>query len=230
MKPFWVSEVQERYGEKTLYVNPLPEKICTFDCVFCPAQERTINKTDNSFHFKETEVLLQEIESILKSTAVDTVFIMPDGEGLANEDLESIINLIKSYHCKVKIITNGYILNHPKYKQLMLKCDEVIGELMTITEEDFQKLQRPINGYTLKAYVESMAAFRQAYSGEFNLSVTILKNYSDSERALDFFKDAIKLLMPKHVYIETPEEGRLQQAFGVDEAIIEKFKSELNSK
>jgi wyosine [tRNA(Phe)-imidazoG37] synthetase (radical SAM superfamily) len=75
-----------------------------------------------------------------------------------------------------------------------------------------------------------MAAFRQAYSGEFNLSVTILKNYSDSERALDFFKDAIKLLMPKHVYIETPEEGRLQQAFGVDEAIIEKFKSELNSK
>jgi hypothetical protein len=34
MKPFWVSEIEENHGEHILYVNPLPEKLCTFDCVF----------------------------------------------------------------------------------------------------------------------------------------------------------------------------------------------------
>jgi wyosine [tRNA(Phe)-imidazoG37] synthetase (radical SAM superfamily) len=230
MKPFWVSEVLERHGEKTLFVNPLPEKICTFDCVFCPILERTAHKTEDSFHFEGIESLLLEIKSVLMNNTIEKVFIMPDGEGLANRDLESIIKLVKSFGCRVKIITNGYILNHPAYKPLMLSCDEVIGELMTVTEEDFQRLQRPIAGYTLKAYVDNMTAFRQDYKGEFNLSITLLKNHSDSKAALDFFKEAVKRIKPDHVYVETPDEGKLQQAFGVDDATIDKFRSELNHK
>lgn len=228
MKPFWVSEIVERYGEKILYVNPLPEKYCTFDCVFCPIEERTVKKTEDNFHFEETSNILKQIENILSKNKVETVFIIPEGEGLANSDLGAIINLVKSLGSKVKIITNGYILNNPQYKTLMLKCDEVIGELMTAKAEDFQKLQRPIEGYTLHAYVENMAAFRQDFYGEFNLSITLLKNYSDNEAALKFFKQAVDKIKPTNVYIETPEEGKLKQAFGVDEATIEYFKVELN--
>lgn len=230
MKPFWISEIVERYGERTLYVNPLPAKYCTFDCVFCPIEERTSIKTQDSFCFDETADFLLELESILKKGDIDKLFICPDGEGLANADLKEIVNLAKVSGCKVKIISNGYILNYPKYKETLLMCDEVIGELMTVTEEDFQRLQRPIEGYTLKAYLDNMESFRKDYKGEFNLSVTLLKNHSDSETALDFFKDAVFRLSPNNVYIETPDEGKLQQAFGVDEEIVEHFKAELNCK
>ena len=29
-------------------------------------------------------------------------------------------------------------------------CEEVIGEIKVISEEDFQKIQRPIEGYTFE--------------------------------------------------------------------------------
>jgi len=229
MKPFWVSEAIERNGLKTVYINPLPEKYCTFDCVFCPLEQRTAMKTELSFHFEETAELLIELEDRLRNNSVDAVFIMPDGEGLANGDLALIYELVKRYGCKAKIISNGYILNNPLYKKILLQFDEVIGELMTTNEEDFHSLQRPMEGYSLKSYVENMAAFSRDYSGEFNLSITLLKNYSDNEAALRFFKEAARMINPSNIYIETPEEGKLQEAFGVDAATIERFNTELNS-
>lgn len=228
MKPFWISDIRDRHGMKTIYINPLPEKHCTFDCVFCPIEVRTAVKTEESFHFDGSAGMLKELENALRANTVDQVFIMPDGEGLANAELADIIAMAKKHHAKVKIITNGYLLNHPLYKDTMLSCDEIIGELMTIKEDDFQKLQRPVAGYTLQSYVENMIDFCRVYKGEFNLSITLLKKYSDSDEALEFFKEAIKKLKPKHVYIETPEEGKLQEAFGVDAATAKRFEKELN--
>lgn len=230
MRPFWVSEVVERHGEQILYINPLPEKYCTFDCVFCPIEQRTIKKTEDSFTFKETASFMHEVEQILKKSKVDKLFILPDGEGLANRDIKAIIDLGKSYGCKIKIITNGYVLNKHEYKEVLKDCDEVIGELMTTNEIDFQRLQRPIKGYTLEAYVNNLADFRKDFKGAFNLSITLLKNHSDNDKSLEFFKEAVKLIKPNHVYIETPDEGKLQQAFGVDEAVIERFQAELNNR
>lgn len=230
MEPFWISDIVERNGEKTLYINPLPEKYCTFDCVFCPMEMRTSKKTDQYFHFEGTQQLLSRLETILSKSSVDNVFIMPDGEGLANADLTSILEVIKRHGCKSKIISNGYLFNHPQYKEILLQFDEVIGELMTVNEEDFQKLQRPIEGYSLGSYVENMAAFRKDFTGDFNLSITLLKNYSDDAEALKFFRVAVAKIKPNNIYWETPEEGKLQQAFGVNEDVIEKFKAELGGK
>ena len=36
------------------------------------------------------------------------------------------------------------------------RCDEVMGEIKVITEEHFQKIQRPIQGYTLDEYISRM--------------------------------------------------------------------------
>lgn len=229
MDPFWISEIEDRKGEKVLYINPLPEKCCTFDCVFCPIEERTINKTEQSFFFEGTKAMLEKLEVILKENKVDKIYILPDGEGLANAELPAIILLAKQAGCKLRIITNGYILNHPLYKDIMLQCDEVIGELMTVREEDFQRLQRPLEGYTLQDYVNNMHQFRKAFKGMFDLSITLLKNYSDDKQALDFFKSAVCLLKPSNIYVETPEEGKLKQAFGVEQEIVDKFKSELEA-
>lgn len=33
------------------------------------------------------------------------------------------------------------------------KCDEVVGGIKVITEEDFQRIQRPIEGYMLTEYI-----------------------------------------------------------------------------
>jgi wyosine [tRNA(Phe)-imidazoG37] synthetase (radical SAM superfamily) len=228
MKGFSIGKVYVNGNmEKVVEINPLPENYCSFDCVFCPFG-RTQVKTDQIFDFKEMEAFLGNLEELLKDQLIDLVFINPDGELLANGRILEVINLIKKYAVKVKIISNGYLFNRDAYKEILNHCDRVIGELAVTSEEHFQKTQRPLQGYTFKEYVSNMEKFNKQYTGKFILDITILKNYSDSNENVERFKEIIRRIKPAGIIVQTPEEGELKEAFGVDEARLEEIEKQLN--
>jgi len=94
------------------------------------------------------------------------------------------------------------------------KCDEVIGEIKTITEKDFQKVQRPIDGYTFHEYISSMISFNKQYKGKFILEITILKGYNDSEEAIYRLKNIIDELSPDKIIIERMNDDRFKEKLG----------------
>jgi len=160
MKLFSIGKVylnENKEKEKVVDINPLPENYCSFDCVFC-SLGRTKVKTDKSFDFKEIEGLLHRLEEILKKENIDIVFINPDGDILAQSKILDVIKLIKKYNVKVKTISNGYLFNRHEYKNILNNCDEIIGELAVTNEEHFQKIQRPLKGYTLEKYISNMVS------------------------------------------------------------------------
>ena len=104
---------------------------------------------------------ISELDSIIEKTQPDLVFINSKGEALVNDKVSQIIDFIKSKWLKVRLLSNGYILSKDEYINIANKCDEIIGEIKAITEEDFKKLQRPIEGYTLEDYIENMVSFNK---------------------------------------------------------------------
>lgn len=228
MKAFSIGEVRlNKNKEKVVDINPLPENYCSFDCVFCPLG-RTRVKTDKPFNFKETEVFLDNLEEFIKNKKMDIVFINPNGEAFINSRLLDVINLIKKYNVKVKIISNGYLFNRDEYKNILNNCDEVIGELAVTSEEHFQKIQRPLQGYTFEKYVSNMKSFNKQYNGKFIIDVTILKNYSDSTEDVEKFKEIIKRIKPDEILVQTPGEEKFKKSFGVDKARLKEIENQLN--
>lgn len=228
MKAFSIGEIYlNKNKEKVVDINPLPENYCSFDCVFCPLG-RTKVKTEKTFDFKETEVFLDNLEELLKNQNIDIVFINPDGESLTNSRILHIINLIKKYNVKVKIISNGYLFNRDEYKNILNTCDEVIGELAVTSEELFHKVQRPLQGYTFEDYVSNMENFNKQYNGKFILDITILKNYSDSNEDIETFKKIIKRIKPDEILVQTPDEWKFKKAFGIDKERLKEIENQLN--
>ena len=232
MKPFSISKIytDKISQERTIDINALPENYCSFDCVFCPLG-RTIVKTDKDFDFKvDTDLLLTKLNNILEKNQnmIDTVFIDPDGDVLANSRLSEILNLIKKYHIKVKTISSGYLFNIPKYRDRMNLFDEIIGELVITNEENFQKIQRPMKGFTLDNYISNLKNFVKQYEGKFILEITILKNYSDSHENIIEFKEYIKQINPDEVVVQTPSKDKFKKAFGVEDKILYEIKKELD--
>ena len=90
-----------------------------------------------------------------------------------------LLILSKIKDIPVRLLSNGYLLGRDEYIKIANKCDEVIGEIKVITEEDFQKVQRPIEGYTLEEYISNMISFNKQYKGKFIFEVTIIKGYND---------------------------------------------------
>lgn len=228
MSGFSYKEIYIREGKRVLEVNILPEKSCNFDCIFCPIG-RSYNKVDTQVSFDEMDDSLNELESMIDNYKADLVYISSKGESLVNSKISDIIDLIKSKGVSVRLLSNGYLLGRDEYILIANKCDEVIGEIKAISEEDFQKIQRPIDGYTLKEYISNMIFFNKQYEGKFILEVTIIKGYNDNEVSINKIKNIISELSPDKINIERVNYERFKKKLGIsDERLDDISKTLLN--
>ena len=190
MSGFSYKEIYIEEGKRILEVNILPDKYCNFDCIFCPIG-RSKNKVDSQISFNEIDVDLNELDNKIEETKAELIFINSKGEALINDKINKIISFIKNKGLIVRLLSNGYLLGKDEYKKIANNCDEVIGEIKVITEQHFQKVQRPIEGYTLDKYISNMALFNKQYKGKFIFEITIIKGYNDNEKSVNELKDII---------------------------------------
>lgn len=216
MAGFSYKEIYIEDGKRVLEVNILPEKHCNFDCIFCPIG-RSYNKVDTQQSFDEMNDSLRELEGRIENNKVELVFINSKGEALVNSKVSDIIDLIKSKGVPVRLLSNGYLLGRDEYIQIANKCDEVIGEIKAISEEDFQKIQRPIEGYTLKEYISNMVLFNKQYKGKFILEATIIKGYNDTEEAVNKIKNVINELSPDKIIVERMNDEKFKKKLDISD-------------
>lgn len=226
MGGFSYKDVYIEDGKRVLEVNILPEKYCNFDCIFCPIG-RSQNKVDTQKSFDKVDSSLIELENMIENTKAELVFINSKGEALVNEKIIDVINIIKGKGLQVKLLSNGYILNRPEYKEVANMCDEVIGEIKVISNEDFQKIQRPIEGYTFKNHISNMKAFREQYNGKFILEITIIKGYNDDEESIQKLKNIIKELSPNKLIIVRMEDEIFKKKLGITDERFKEISNEL---
>ena len=228
MSNFSYKDVYIEEGKRVLEVNILPEKYCNFDCIFCPIG-RSKNKVDSPISFNEIDVDLNKLENKIEETEADLIFINSKGEALINDKIDKIISFIKSKGLMVRLLSNGYLLGKYEYKKIANDCDEVIGEIKVITEEDFQKIQRPIEGYTLDKYISNMALFNKQYKGKFIFEITIIKGYNDDEKSINELKDIITKINPDKVIVSRIEEEIFKKKLGISDEELQKISKELLS-
>ncbi len=221
MHGFDYKDIYIEDGKRVLEVNILPEKYCNFDCIFCPIG-RSKNKIDTQITFGNVNNSLIELKKIIEQTNAELIFINSKGEALIHDQICNIIGFIKNKGLPVRLLSNGYLLNRKDYIKIANLCDEVVGELKVITEDAFQKVQRPIQGYTLSEYISNMANFRKQYNGKFIFEVTIIRGYNDDEESVQKLKDVIQNISPDKLIIVSLEEKKFQKKLGItDECLIE---------
>ncbi|WP_294390532.1 radical SAM protein [uncultured Clostridium sp.] len=228
MSNFSYKDVYIEEGKRVLEVNILPEKYCNFDCIFCPIG-RSKNKVDSQISFNEIDVDLNELDNKIEETKAELIFINSKGEALINDKINKIISFIKNKGLIVRLLSNGYLLGKDEYKKIANNCDEVIGEIKVITEEHFQKVQRPIEGYTLDKYISNMALFNKQYKGKFISEITIIKGYNDNEKSVNELKDIITKIKPDKVIVSRIEEEVFKKKLGISDEELQKISKEVLS-
>ena len=226
MSGFSYKDIYIEDGKRVLEVNILPEKNCNFDCIFCPIG-RSKYKVDTQKSFNEMGTSLIELGLKIEDTKAELVFINSKGEAFINDKISEIIDFIKQKGAAVRLLTNGYLLGKDEYKEIANKCDEVLGEIKVITEEDFQKAQRPIQGYTLSNYISNMISFNKQYEGKFIFEVTIIKGYNDDKESINKIKDIIKEISPDKTIIARMDEDIFKKKLGITDEIFEAISNEL---
>lgn len=167
--------VPSRRLGRSLGIDLVPFKTCTYDCVYCQLGHTT-NKTVDRREYILIDAVLEELERKLAAGDLpEYITVSGSGEPTLNACIGDLIGNIKGLtDIPVAVLTNGSLLWRTDVQDALLAADIVLPSLDAGDELSFQYVNRPHQSISLERVVDGIAAFTRRFPGEVWLEVFLL--------------------------------------------------------
>ncbi len=199
--------VPSRRLGKSLGVNNIPYKVCTYTCVYCQIgktlkmQIKRQKFYEPSRIFKEVERRVKEIEK--EDVKLDYITFVPDGEPTLDLNLEKEVKLLHSLNYPLAILTNSSLIYEQDVRNALLNFDFVSLKLDAVSEEMWKRINRPHKNLKLNKILEGMLEFREEYGGKI-VTESMLIGGVDYEGEFEKMAEFLYELNPDIAYIAIP--------------------------
>jgi len=198
--------VPSRRLGRSLGVDLVPSKICTYDCVYCQIG-KTTRKTRVRKEYVPAEEVLEEIKLFLQEEgdpSLDYLSLSGSGEPTLHSGIRSIIEGIKKMtSVPVAVITNGSLLYLEEVRKDLLKADVILPSLDAVSPEVFLKINRPPKDFSLEKVIEGLIEFRKIYRGQIWLEILFCKGVNDSREELHRMRETVDRIRPDKIHLNT---------------------------
>jgi wyosine [tRNA(Phe)-imidazoG37] synthetase (radical SAM superfamily) len=197
--------VHSRRLGRSLGIDLVPYKVCSFDCVYCECGGTTRKVLERGEFFPVQEVL-EELENYLSgSPELDFVTFSGSGEPTLSLSIGIVIRYLKDRfpHYRVAVLTNGSLLWKEEVRHDLLKADVVLPTLSSTVEETFRRIHRPAKGLTADRIISGTEQFRKEYDGQIWLEIFIIPGINTTDSELAGLKEAIRRIHPDKVQLNT---------------------------
>jgi wyosine [tRNA(Phe)-imidazoG37] synthetase (radical SAM superfamily) len=205
MKTIFGPVPSRRLG-RSLGIDVVAPKTCSYDCVYCESG-RTTHLTMKRQAFVDPGAVLHELEAYFRDHphSVDVLTFSGAGEPTLYLGLGELVRALKRRyaHLPLVVLTNGSLLWDPEVRRDLLEADRVAPSLDAVTDEIFQKVNRPHRGLDLAKVIDGLYAFRRSYCGEFHLEVMLVADINDQQEQLRAIAGVVDKLRPDRVELNT---------------------------
>ena len=194
--------VPSRRLGRSLGVDLVPFKTCTYDCIYCQLG-CTTNKTTQQEEWTPLQDVLAQLKEKLP-TKPDYITLSGSGEPTLYSRTHELIASIKEMTAiPVAALTNGSLLWLPDVRSALMQADLVIPSLDAGSDEAFQSVNRPHHEITFDKMMEGLVTFRHEYPGQYWLEVFIIEGITTTEREIRNLSDCINRISPDCVQVNT---------------------------
>jgi len=197
--------VPSRRLGRSLGIDLVPPKICTYDCVYCQIGQTAKRRLVRKEYIPKEEVLA-EVKTFLaeSSSPIDHLSLSGSGEPTLHSGIRWIINEIKKLSSiPVAVITNGSLLYRKRVREDLLQADVMLPSLDAVSQEVFQKINRPHPRVAVEKVIEGLVAFRKVYRGQIWLEILFCRGINDHAEEIDKMKEAIDRIKPDRIDLNT---------------------------
>ena len=198
--------VPSRRLGRSLGVDLVPYKTCTYDCIYCDLG-RTTQKTVARQPYVSLEEILRELESTLSllSEKPNYLTISGSGEPTLNRNLGQIIHGVKNLtSIPLAVLTNGSLLFWQDVRDDLREADVVIPSLDAATPLSFEHVNRPHPELDLEEILWGLAQFRREFRNQIWLEVLLCRGINDGRSEVEKIKGMIERMEPDRVQLNTP--------------------------
>jgi wyosine [tRNA(Phe)-imidazoG37] synthetase (radical SAM superfamily) len=231
--------VPSRRLGRSLGINNIPPKTCSYSCVYCQVG-KTNNFTVDRQAFHKPENLSRAVkrkihEAIVKNERIDYLTFVPDGEPTLDLNLSTEILSLAQTGIPTAVITNASLLWRDYVKQDLQKADFVSLKIDAVTEDLWRKVNRPHKALRLNIILESIREFTEEFRGTLVSETMLIGNidYGNEVEKIANFLTELKNLNKAYIAIPTrpPTENWVKRAEeDVMNAAFQAFSKKLGAK
>jgi len=197
--------VPSRRLGRSLGIDLVPHKICTYNCIYCQIG-KTTGRTLLRREYVPTDEVLDEVkEFLLKGNSqIDYFSLSGSGEPTLHSKIGRIIQEIKRLSSiPVAVITNGSLLFEEEVRKDLVAADVVLPSLDAVSREVFERINRPDQTVSIEKVIEGMVDFRKIYRGKIWLEILLCKGVNDTTGELQKMKEVVKRIQPDLIHLNT---------------------------
>jgi wyosine [tRNA(Phe)-imidazoG37] synthetase (radical SAM superfamily) len=193
----------QRLG-RSLGVDLVPFKTCTFDCVYCQLG-RTTNKTlERREYFPVAEIADALKRKLAEEDAPDAITLAGSGEPALNSGIGDLIVEIKRMsNIPVAVLTNGALLWRSDVQDALMPADLVLPSLDAGDERLFRYVNRPHEDLSFDRMVDGIASFTRRFRGAVRLEVMLLSGVTGMPPEARKIAALVERIAPDRVQLNT---------------------------
>lgn len=194
--------VPSRRLGRSLGVDLVPFKTCTYDCVYCQLGPTT-HRTATRERWVEPRLVLDQVRGRLDSRP-DVIALAGSGEPTLYAGLGEVVEGIKAMaDVPLVAITNGSLLGRPDVQRDLAGADIVLPSLDAVDDASYRAVNRPHEDLGFDELVDGMAAFRASFCGEIWLEVMLLGGVTGTDPMVEKLATHTARIAPDRIQLNT---------------------------
>ncbi len=200
--------VPSRRLGRSLGINNIPPKVCTYSCVYCQLG-RTIKMQVKRRAFYEPEKVLRDVQDKIEKArdageAIDYLTFVPDGEPTLDINLGREIELLRPLGIKIAVITNGSLIGREDVREDLLRADWVSLKTDSTQREIWRKIDRPHGTLRLDSILDGALEFASEFKGELMTEMMLVEGVNDDDDHIREVAGFLARLRPAIAYLAIP--------------------------
>ncbi len=194
---------------RSLGINNIPAKTCTYSCVYCQLGETADTITERRV-FYNTDDILKDVkrkvdEAFSMGEDIDYLTFVPDGEPTLDINLGQTISSLKNIGIPIAVLTNASLIWQEDVKEDLFEADLVSLKVDAVGEDLWERMDRPHKNLKLSAILEGISDFVKEFRGSV-ISETMLLgtiDYTGEFGKIAYFLEQLRNLEKAYIAIPT---------------------------
>jgi len=200
--------VPSRRLGRSLGVNNIPPKVCSYSCVYCQLGRTQTMKVEQA-EFYEPALIWQEVQDKLgqardSGETVDYLTFVPDGEPTLDARLGEHIGLLRQAGIPIAVISNSSLVQRSEVREVLAQADWVSLKVDAVDENTWRRVDRPHGQLRLSEIMDGAREFARTYQGELVTETMLVAGLNDEESQLKQVADYLGQLGPAISYLSVP--------------------------
>ncbi|GAB4335566.1 MAG: radical SAM protein [Candidatus Abyssubacteria bacterium] len=204
MQTYVFGPVPSRRLGRSLGVDLVPYKTCSYDCTYCQLGRTTVRTIERTPYVPLSEVLDQLWRVLDEGEQPDYITLSGSGEPTLHSEFGRLIHAVKARsRVPIAVLTNGSLLWDEAVRNALIEADLVVPSLDAGDNDLFQRINRPDPRIVFETMVRGLVEFRQLYTGKIWLEVFLLDGTNTTPMALQRIRQHLDAMSPDKIQLNT---------------------------